>query len=190
MRAQLFDLIRPWLDERGFTRDRIDALDAALDTLGIEREPITVVGRKEGRRINAAGFKLIKEFEGCRLQAYQDIVGVWTVGYGSTGSHVHPGLTLTEAECEALLLKDLERFEAAVAKEAPNATDNQFAAFVSFAFNVGEAGFRKSTALVRHKAGRHQEAADALLLWNKAGGRVVAGLTRRRQAERKLYLTP
>ncbi|MET0365174.1 MAG: lysozyme [Sphingobium sp.] len=169
-------------------------LNAIGQALGIA--PIVVTaptktgGASTSRRINAAGLKLIKEFEGCRLKAYRDIVGVWTIGYGSTGPHVTPGLTLTEAECEALLLKDLERFEKAIAAGARKATDNQYAAIVSLAFNVGESAVLNSTLLRLHNNGDYAGAADQFARWNRAGGRVVDGLTRRREAEAALYRKP
>lgn len=148
------------------------------------------------RQINPAGLALIKEFEGCKLTPYKCPAGVWTVGFGSTGPHVTPGKTITMAEAEALLRKDLERFERGVEGVLgdSHATDNQFAAMVSLAFNIGLGsvgrgipGFYTSTVLRKHKAGDTKGAAEAFLMWNKAGGKVLAGLTRRRKAEKKLY---
>lgn len=141
------------------------------------------------RRINRAGLDLVKQFEGLQLKAYLCPAKVWTIGYGSTGAHVTPGMVITEAEAERLLREDLERFEAAVAKAAPDATDNQFAAIVSLAFNIGIAGVLKSTVLRKHLAGDHVGAASAFAMWNKGGGRVLAGLVRRRAAEAQLYRT-
>lgn len=141
------------------------------------------------RKINAAGLALIKQFEGLRLKAYLCPANVWTVGYGSTGSHVKQGMVITEAEAEALLRDDLERFEAGVDKLAGDATDNQFSAMVSLAFNIGLDAFERSTVLKRHKLGNHMGAANAFLLWNRGGGRILKGLVRRREAERALYLT-
>jgi lysozyme len=141
------------------------------------------------RRINKAGLDLIKSFEGLALKAYLCPARVWTIGYGSTGAHVKPGMVITEAEAERLLREDLMRFEDAVAKAAPDATDNQFAAMVSLAFNIGEAGLRKSTVLRKHLAGDHLGAASAFAMWNKGGGKVLPGLTRRRAAEAQLYRT-
>jgi lysozyme len=139
------------------------------------------------RRINAAGLALIKEFEGCRLEAYRDAVGIWTIGYGSTGPHVHPNSRITPQEAEALLLSDLERFERAVDEASPQATDNQFAAMVALAFNIGISALLRSTVLREHKAGNHEAAARAFGLWSKAGGKTLAGLVRRRAAESDLY---
>ena len=91
------------------------------------------------RRINSAGLVLIQSFEGLRLTAYRCPAGVWTIGYGHTGPDVNPGQRITPAEAEALLRGDLDRFESGVAAAVGNAptTDNQFAAMVSLAFNIG-----------------------------------------------------
>lgn len=141
------------------------------------------------RHINAAGLDLIKLFEGLALKAYLCPAKVLTIGYGSTGPHVRPGLVITEAEAERLLREDLARFERAVAKGAPAATDNQFAAMVALAFNIGAGGFLKSTVLRKHLAGDHVAAAAAFAMWNKGGDQVLPGLTRRRAAEAQLYRT-
>lgn len=150
------------------------------------------------RRINNAGINLIKEFEGVRLKAYKDVGGVWTIGYGSTGSHVKPGMVITASQAENLLRDDLQRFEQIVdlkTRDVPT-TDNQFAAMVSLAFNVGpgdpkrgRAGFLTSSVLKFHRAGRQAFAAAAFLLWVKVKGKTIRGLVRRRNAERRLYLS-
>lgn len=139
------------------------------------------------RQIGGKGLALIKHFEGCKLSAYKCPANVWTIGYGSTGSHVKPGMQITEQEAEKLLREDLSRFEKAVAEDAPNATQNQFDAMVSLAFNIGIAGFRRSSVRRLHRAGDHQGAAKAFLMWSKAGGKTLRGLVRRREAEAALY---
>lgn len=142
------------------------------------------------RSINQAGVELVKSFEGCRLSAYRCVAGVWTIGYGST-TNVKPGMTITQAQAEALLKKDLLRFEVGVevAVDVP-LTDNQFAALVSFAFNVGLGALKSSTLLRLLNDRKYIEASMQFDRWNKASGRVLAGLTRRRAAEKKLFLTP
>lgn len=144
------------------------------------------------RRINCAGLALIKAFEGLRLAAYRCPAGVWTIGYGHTGPDVKPGQRITAAEAEALLRGDLDRFESGVERALNGVvtTENQFAAMVSLAYNIGLGGFGRSAVLRLHKAGKFTLAANALLLWVKAGGRSLPGLVRRRTAERALYLTP
>lgn len=139
------------------------------------------------RSIAAAGLALIKSFEGCELTAYLCPANVWTIGYGSTGAHVKRGMTITSAQAEDLLKKDLARFESAVKAAAPTATQGQFDAMVSLAFNIGIAAFQKSTLLRKHKARDHVGARAEFARWNKAGGRVLPGLTRRRAAEAALY---
>lgn len=144
------------------------------------------------RTTNPAGVALIKEFEGFVPKSYLCPAGVLTIGYGSTGTHVKRGMTVTREEGEALLRYDLLRFERGVEvlTQGVPTTDNQFAAMVSLAFNIGLAAFTKSTVLKQHRKGNRQRAAAAFLLWIKGGGRKLPGLVRRRNAERKLYLTP
>lgn len=139
------------------------------------------------RKINKAGLDLIKQFEGCELKAYYCPAGVLTIGYGSTGEHVKPGMVITEAQAEELLRADLARFESAVDEAAPNATDDQFAAMVALAFNIGVKAFLKSTVLRKHLAGDHMGAAKAFGMWVKARGVTLKGLVRRRAAEAQLY---
>lgn len=140
------------------------------------------------RRINEAGLALIKEFEGLRLTSYRCPAGVWTVGWGSTGPHVVPGMTITEEEAETLLRDDLRRFEEGVEQlvEVP-LNDNQFAALVSFAFNLGLGALSGSTLLRLLNEGDYASVPAQLARWNKAGGKVLAGLSRRREAEGKLW---
>ncbi|MGJ3251504.1 MAG: lysozyme [Elainellaceae cyanobacterium] len=138
--------------------------------------------------MNAKGLRLIKSFEGLRLEAYLDPVGIWTIGYGTT-SGVRPGMEITAAEAEDLLKRDLRRFEAAVSRNVKvPINDDQFSALVSFTYNVGEGALASSTLLKLLNQGDIRGAADQFLRWNKAGGRVLAGLTRRRKAERALFL--
>ncbi len=140
-------------------------------------------------QISQRGIDLIKSFEGLRLKAYLCPASVWTIGYGSTGPHVRQGAFITEAKAEALLRQDLARFERGVEAMAGPCTQGQYDALISFAFNVGMSALQSSTLLKRHKEGAHEQAADQFLRWNKAGKLVLPGLTRRRAAERKLYLS-
>jgi lysozyme len=141
------------------------------------------------RKINAAGLELVKSFEGLRLDAYRCAAGVLTIGWGSTGPHVKEGMTISLEEAETLLKTDLARFERGVdaMTEGVATSDNQFAACVSLAYNIGLGAFVGSTVLKRHKLGNHLGASRAFILWNKAKGQVLKGLTRRREAEAKLY---
>ena len=110
------------------------------------------------RSINREGLELVKQFEGCKLKAYVCPAGILTIGYGSTGKHVKPGMVITQDQAEELLRSDLRRFEDCVAEAAPTATDNQFSAMVSFAFNVGCGAFEESTLLRMHRAGKYSSA--------------------------------
>lgn len=146
-------------------------------------------------RISESGIALLKRFEGLELEAYQDIAGVWTIGYGHTGPDVTPGMRITEREAEALLRRDLKSREDAVSRLVTvPLNQNEFDALVSFVYNVGAEAFRRSTALRRLNRGARLAAAEALTWWNKAtvGGvlREVLGLTRRRAAEKALFMTP
>jgi len=147
-------------------------------------------------QINQDTLDLIKEFEGFRAKAYKCPAGVWTIGYGTTamagvGIDPKPGTTVTEEEAEDLLEKTLEKFGEQIrpAITAP-INNNEYGAFLSLAYNIGTGAFRKSSALRLFNAGDKAGAAKAILMWNKAGGKVLAGLTRRREAEKKLFLTP
>ena len=138
-----------------------------------------------------AGRAFIERNEGCRLDAYRDIVGVLTIGYGCTGRDVHEGMTITQAEADQMLRDRLAHdFEPSVNHVIGNAptTQGQFDAMVSLAYNIGVGGFAKSSVLREHKAMNYEAAAAAFVMWNKAGGRVVRGLTRRRQEEAQTYI--
>lgn len=141
-------------------------------------------------KISQKGLNLIKEFEGLELNAYKDAVGIVTIGYGSTGSHVSMGQTITQAEAEALLLKDVIRFEKGVeqAVKVP-LNQNQFDALVSFSFNLGLGNLNSSTLLRKLNAKDYTGAANEMLRWDKAKGKTLKGLTRRRVAERALFLS-
>lgn len=145
--------------------------------------------------INAAALDLIKEFEGFRAQAYRDPVGIVTIGYGTTaaaGVGISPkmGDTITEAQASEYLMRAVDKFSAQIRpKITRETTPNQFGAMVSLAYNIGPSAFAKSSVLKRFNAGDVQGAADAFLMWNKAGGKVLGGLKRRREAERALFLT-
>lgn len=141
--------------------------------------------------ISTKGLALIKSFEGCELEAYPD-PGTggepWTIGFGHTGS-VYPGQTITAEEAEALLEADVEKFSQCVEEMLEvEVSQDQFDALVCFAYNVGCKALRGSTLLKLVNAGEFDAAAKQFLRWNKAGGKVMAGLTRRRQAESDLFI--
>lgn len=149
-------------------------------------------------KTTAKGRVLIEQREGIRLTAYRDSVGIWTIGVGHTSvaglPHVTPGMTITKAQCDEILSRDLMQFEKAVSKLTGGAglADHEFDALVSLAFNIGAGDFLGSTVARRLAKGDKAGAADAFLMWNKGtikGQKVVLpGLTTRRQAERKQFL--
>lgn len=142
------------------------------------------------RRINAAGIELIKSFEGLRLQAYRDSVGVWTIGYGHTAG-VKAGQTITEVQASQFLLADLADAEDAVGKFVTvPLNDNQFAALVSLTFNIGAEAFRRSTLRKKLNAGDYAAVPGQFALWVKGAGKTLPGLVRRRKAEADLWSTP
>ena len=133
--------------------------------------------------------QVIKDHEGLRLTAYQDGGGVWTIGYGHTGSDVREGLTIPLSEAERLLTRDLRTAEWHVTRLVKvKLTQNQFDALVSFVYNVGGDAFEKSTMLRLLNAGEYEGAANQFLRWNKDNGKVVQGLINRRIKERDLFL--
>lgn len=139
------------------------------------------------------GIALIKQFEGCKLTAYQDSVGVWTIGYGWTqpvdGKPIRAGMTIKQETAERLLKTGLVSYESDVSRLVKvGMTQGQFDALVSFTYNLGARSLSTSTLLRKLNAGDYAGAADEFLRWNKAGGKVLNGLTRRREAERDLFL--
>ena len=122
------------------------------------------------------------------LEAYLDAVDVWTIGYGHTKT-AEPGMVITEAQAEELLREDLAEFEEAVTEAVEvSINSNQFSALVSFCFNLGAGSLFQSTLLKLLNQGDFQGAADQFPRWDKAGGQALEGLTRRRKAERALFL--
>jgi lysozyme len=137
----------------------------------------------------AVALGLIKQFEGCKLRAYRCPAGRWTCGWGTTGPDVVEGTVWTQAQADARLAQDVEKFLSGVrAAVKVKASDNEIGALTSFAYNVGLEAFRNSTLLRLLNAGDRKDAADQFLRWNKAGGKVLPGLVRRREAERAVFL--
>ena len=136
-------------------------------------------------RTSTAGINLIKRFEGCRLTAYKPVPTekYWTIGYGHYGQDVAPNMTITQAQAEIMLGIDLVKYEQAVDHYAIfPLSQNQFDALVSFAYNCGVGNLQKLL-----KGRTAPQVAEAMLKYNKAGGKVLNGLTRRRKAEYDLF---
>lgn len=152
------------------------------------KEPVSIQ-----RTVSSDGLALIKKFEGLYLTAYKDPVGIWTIGYGYTGikhndGTVKKGQRITKQKAEDLLAFDLNtKYGPAVNRlvKVP-LLQREFDALISFHFNTGALG--ESTLLKKLNAGDREGAANEFLRWDKAGGKVLRGLTRRRKAERAMFL--
>ena len=201
-RKTIFDAVRRMLG-RGFRRREVEALDAAIEAAlagaGVSpQDTVTgVTATRRPRRIGAEGIALIKRFEGCsklrpdgKVEAYPDPGtggAPWTIGWGATGSGIHRGTVWSREQCDVRLERDLERYAAEVDAALGDASTSQaqFDALVSFHYNTG--AIRRATLTKRHIAGDHVAAASEFARWNRAGGRVLPGLSRRREAEAALY---
>lgn len=145
-------------------------------------------------QIPDAAVKLIQDFEGCRLTAYQDQRGIWTIGYGHTGA-VYPGQTISQEEAARLLSSDISKTCRAVeACVTVPINDNQFGALVSLAYNIGMGNFVKSTLLEKLENRDYVGASEQFLVWDKLhtseGVITDIGLLRRRKAEQALFNKP
>jgi GH24 family phage-related lysozyme (muramidase) len=202
---QIFQLFRDILG-RGLTSAEVRRIEAELEHLGLRPETqaaATDISASLPSTISAQGIALIKQFEGCarrrkdgRIEAYPD-PGTggdpWTIGWGATGKgldgegRITRGTIWTQGQCDARLERDLERYAADVARALSDAprSQAQFDAMVSFHYNTG--AIARATLTKRHKAGDFSGSAREFRRWNKAGGRIMKGLARRRAAEEKLY---
>ncbi len=137
--------------------------------------------------ISAEGIALIKKFEGCELEAYKCSAGVWTIGYGHTKDVVE-GMTITQEQAEEMLVEELHEYEKYVNESATVAlSQNQFDALVSWVYNLGPANLKASTMLKVLNSGKYEDVPAQIKRWNKAGGKVLEGLVRRRAAEACLF---
>lgn len=154
----------------------------------------------DGLRLSSEGGALVRSFEGCltptdttktKFRPYVCPAGVLTIGWGHTndnGRKFKPGDIWTRGECDAEFRADMQRFEAAVRRRVKvELTQHQFDALVSFTYNCGEGNLAKSSLLRKVNVGDFKGAASAFALWNRGGGRVLNGLTRRRAAEAALF---
>ncbi|OCZ10338.1 lysozyme [Acinetobacter pittii] len=164
------------------TQAQVDDLNKVVDKLA-----------PSGMTTSDVGVNLISGFEDTRFKAYDDGVGVWTIGTGTTvypnGVKVKQGDTCTPEQAKAYFKHDLAKFEKTVNESVTvPLTQNQFDALVSLTYNIGSGAFNNSTLLKKLNKGDYQGAADQFLVWNKADGKVMKGLVRRREAERALFL--
>lgn len=138
-------------------------------------------------KTSSKGVQFIQHEEGCRLTAYQDTKGIWTIGTGHTGPEVHKGMRITQDQANHLLAVDLVEAEYAVNKVIDEkTTQQQFDALVSLTFNIGNGAFASSTVAREHKADNYKAAANAFLLWKRAGSNPRALLPRRKR-EKDIY---
>lgn len=198
-RKPIFDTIRKLL-QRGLSQREVDRIDDAID--GFENPDQAPIAFQPPRLVSEAGIALIKRFEGCArlrpdglVEAYPD-PGTggdpWTIGWGATGDdgaggRIARGTVWTQDQCDARLERDLALYGAQVARaigDAPT-TQAQFDALVSFHYNTG--AIARATLTRRHVAGDCEAAAREFARWNRAGGRVLKGLVRRRAEETALY---
>ncbi|ENX58808.1 MULTISPECIES: lysozyme [Acinetobacter] len=180
-RKAFFDIARKLLGGK-LTQNQVDRFSEILDEY-----------QSSGMKTSQVGINLITSFEDLVLTAYDDGVGVWTIGFGTTvypnGVKVKRGDTCTKAQAVSFFQHDLRRFEAAV-NQAVNVVinQNQFDALVSLTYNIGETALKESTLVKKLNAKDYAGAADQFPQWNKGGGKVMKGLVRRRAAERELFL--
>lgn len=143
-------------------------------------------------KLSQRGIDLIKQFEGYSSKAYPDPAtggAPWTIGYGTTKG-VKPGMVITAQQAEKMLRDDVAKFESGVSSlVTAQTTQGQFDAMVSLAYNIGLGNFGKSTLLKKHNARCYTCAADQFRVWNRANGKVMNGLTKRRAAEREVYMS-
>ena len=140
-------------------------------------------------KTGSKGIDLIKHFEGCELEAYKCPAGVWTIGYGHIKG-VKEGMTITEHQAEEMLKSELNEYEGYINNlVTAELNQNQFDAMVSWVYNLGGGNLKASTLLKVLNAGDYAGVPAQMMRWNKAGGKVLEGLTRRRQAEADLLAT-
>ena len=142
---------------------------------------------EETMKISTEGKNLIKKFEGCELEAYKCAAGVWTIGYGHIKT-ASEGMTISQEKADELFNEEIKEYENYVntAVTVP-LSQNQFDAIVSWVFNLGNGNLRASTMLKVINSGDHAGVPAQIKRWNKAGGKVLEGLVRRREAEALLY---
>lgn len=187
----IFDYLRK-LSGGVLTQAQVIATDKLLS---IDFDAVkNMLGIPESMSVSNKGVDLICEFEGKRLVAYDDGVGVWTIGFGTikypSGNRVKKGDTCTLEQAKEYMRHDLIEFEHAVnsSVKAP-LNQNQFDALVSLAYNIGSSAFKSSTLVKKLNAGDYKGAADQFNVWVNAGGKRMQGLVNRRDREKLLFLS-
>lgn len=187
----IFDFLRK-ISGGKLTQKQVDAADKLIATAYDDLSDVLGIATDE-MHISPSGIDLICNFEGKRLAAYDDGVGVWTIGFGTTvypnGIKVMKGDTCTEAQAKTYMAHDLKKFEATVNKAVTvQLNQNQFDALVSLAYNIGTNAFSKSTLVKKLNANDIRGAADQFDVWVNAGGKRMQGLVNRRTVEKALFL--
>lgn len=190
---QIFDFLRK-ISGGSLTQKQVDAADKLIATAHEDVAEMFGIAI-DVMHTSPSGVDLICDFEGKRLNAYDDGVGIWTIGFGTTvypnGIKVKKGDTCTEAQAKAYMANDLKKFEATVndAVKAP-INQNQFDALVSLAYNIGSSAFKNSTLVKKLNAGDIHGAANQFDVWVNAGGKRMQGLSNRRKVEKELFNKP
>lgn len=188
----IFDFLRK-ISGGKLTQKQVDAADKLIATAYDDLNDVLGIATDE-MHVSPSGVDLICNFEGLRLKAYDDGVGVWTIGFGTTvypnGIKVMKGDTCTEAQAKTYMAHDLKKFEATVNKAVTvQLNQNQFDALVSLAYNIGTNAFSKSTLVKKLNANDIRGAADQFDVWVNAGGKRMQGLVNRRAKEKALFLS-
>ena len=187
----IFDFLRK-ISGGKLTQKQVDAADKLIATAYDDVTSMLGIATDE-MHISPSGVDLIRNFESLRLNAYDDGVGVWTIGFGTTkypnGIRVKKGDTCTLDQAKAYMQNDLKAFEQTVnnAVKVP-LNQNQFDALVSLAYNIGSTAFKNSTLVRQLNEGNYKAAANQFNVWVNAGGKRMQGLVNRRAAERTLFL--
>lgn len=187
----IFDFLRK-ISGGKLTQKQVDAADKLIATAYDDLNDVLGIAIDE-MHVSPNGVDLICNFEGLRLKAYDDGVGVWTIGYGTTkypnGIRVKKGDTCTLDQAKAYMQNDLKAFEQTVnsAVKVP-VSQNQFDALVSLAYNIGSTAFKNSTLVKRLNEGNYKAAANQFDVWVNAGGKRMQGLVNRRTTEKALFL--
>lgn len=187
----IFDFLRK-ISGGKLTQKQVDAADKLIATAYDDLNDVLGIAIDE-MHVSPSGVDLICNFEGLRLKAYDDGVGVWTIGYGTTkypnGIRVKKGDTCTLEQAKAYMQNDLKAFEQTVNNTVKvPVSQNQFDALVSLAYNIGSTAFKNSTLVRQLNEGNYKAAANQFNVWVNAGGKRMQGLVNRRAAERTLFL--
>ena len=187
----IFDFLRK-ISGGKLTQKQVDAADKLIATAYDDLNDVLGIAIDE-MHVSPSGVDLICNFEGLRLRAYDDGVGVWTIGFGTTkypnGIRVKKGDTCTLDQAKAYMQNDLKSFEQTVNNTVKvPLNQNQFDALVSLAYNIGSTAFKNSTLVRQLNEGNYKAAANQFNVWVNAGGKRMQGLVNRRAAERTLFL--